>query len=86
VTRDVLPYSLADGHPADHYGLNVVGLKRRNVRGEDHRLLSTAFKALRAGESLGPLQDHAGRSKHLAHFLEFVNTPSMRGLSGFAGK
>jgi UDP-N-acetylglucosamine acyltransferase len=86
VTRDVLPYCLADGHPADHYGLNAVGLKRRNVRGEDHTLVSQAFKALRAGESLEPLRVHAARSKHLAHFLEFVNTPSLRGLSGFAGK
>jgi UDP-N-acetylglucosamine acyltransferase len=86
VTRDVLPYSLVDGHPAAHYGLNAVGLKRRNIRGEDYALLQTAFKALRNGESLEAFNQDANRSKHLADFLEFVNLPSIRGLSSFAGK
>ncbi len=86
VTRDVLPYSLVDGHPAAHYGLNAVGLKRRNIRGQDYALLQSAFKAVRNGESLAALTEAAPRSKHLAHFLEFVNLPSIRGLSGFAGK
>ncbi len=86
VTRDVLPYSLVDGHPAAHYGLNAVGLKRRNIRGQDYSLVQSAFKAVRNGESLDAFRESAARSKHLAHFLEFVNLPSIRGLSGFAGK
>lgn len=86
VTRDVLPYSLVDGHPAVHYGLNAVGLKRRNIRGEDYSLVQRAFRAMRNGESLEAFSHDASRSRHLAHFLEFVNLPSIRGLSSFAGK
>jgi UDP-N-acetylglucosamine acyltransferase len=86
VTRDILPYSLADGHPAQHYLLNAVGLRRRGIRGEEYALLGEAgpgdpcrgvARALpRAGE------DH----RHLAHLLEFVSLPSPRGLSGFASR
>jgi UDP-N-acetylglucosamine acyltransferase len=86
IARDVLPYSLADGHPVQHYSLNTIGLRRRDVRGQDFRLLGEAFRALRHGESLERFDGPAKTSTHLASFLEFVRTSSNRGLSGFAGK
>jgi UDP-N-acetylglucosamine acyltransferase len=86
IARDVLPYSLADGHPVQHYSLNTIGLRRRGVGGQDYRLLGEAFRALRTGESLERFDEAAKTSAHLASFLEFVRTSSSRGLSGFAGK
>jgi UDP-N-acetylglucosamine acyltransferase len=86
IARDVLPYSLADGHPVQHYSLNTIGLRRRGVGGQDYRLLGEAFRALRTGESLERFDELAKTSMHLASFLEFVRTSSNRGLSGFAGK
>ena len=86
VTRDVLPYTLADGHPALHYSLNTIGLRRRGVPSADHKLLSDAFRLIRHGESLDGLQAVAAGSSHLAHLLEFLALPSSRGVSGFASK
>ena len=86
IARDVLPYSLADGHPAQHYSLNTIGLRRRGIGGQDYRLLGEAFRALRTGESLERFDGPAKTSMHLASFLEFARTSSSRGLSGFAGK
>ena len=86
IARDVLPYSLADGHPVQHYSLNTIGLRRRGIGGQDYRLLGEAFRALRTGESLERFDEPAKTSVHLASFLEFARTSSNRGLSGFAGK
>lgn len=86
VTRDVLPYSLADGHPVEHFMLNKVGLDRRGIKGEERKILGELFRAKRAGASLEAFKDLATEFKHVAHFLEFVRLPSIRGLSDFASK
>jgi UDP-N-acetylglucosamine acyltransferase len=86
VTRDVLPYSLADGHPVEHFMLNKVGLDRRGIKGEERKILGELFRAKRAGASLEPFGELAKEFKHVAHFLEFVGLPSIRGLSNFASK
>ena len=62
VTRDVLPYTLADGHPAHHYGLNVVGLRRRGIAGEDRAGLGEVLRAIRHGVPLDAFEDLAGRT------------------------
>ena len=86
VTRDVLPYSLADGHPVEHFMLNKVGLDRRGIKGQERMILGELFRARRSGASLEPFHDLAKEFKHVAHFLEFVSLPSIRGLSDFASK
>ncbi|MCX7704721.1 MAG: acyl-ACP--UDP-N-acetylglucosamine O-acyltransferase [bacterium] len=30
ITKDIIPFIIADGHPARPHGINVIGLKRRN--------------------------------------------------------
>jgi UDP-N-acetylglucosamine acyltransferase len=86
IARDVLPYSLADGHPVEHFMLNKVGLDRRGIKGEERKILGEVFRAQRLGNSLEPFRDAAKEFKHVAHFLEFVSLPSIRGLSDFASK
>lgn len=86
VTRDILPYSLADGHPAQHYLLNTIGLRRRGIGGEEYRWLGEAVRAIRAGASLEPFRERALVSRHLAHLIEFVSLPGPRGLSAFAAR
>lgn len=86
IARDVLPYSLADGHPVQHFMLNKVGLDRRGIKGEERKILGEVFRAQRLGSSLEPFQDAAKEFKHVAHFLAFVSLPSIRGLSDFASK
>jgi len=46
VCQDILPYSLADGHPARTYWLNSIGLKRNNFSPEAIAGLEKAFRFL----------------------------------------
>ena len=47
VVQDVLPYSLADGHPAKLYGLNLIGLKRRGFKPESILELKKAVRIIK---------------------------------------
>lgn len=78
-TRDVLPYSLAEGSPALHYRLNTVGLRRAGVSGERYRALEQAFRALREGKPLDNLPD----TEEVRTLKSFLAAPSRRHLSGF---
>jgi UDP-N-acetylglucosamine acyltransferase len=86
VTRDVLPYSLADGHPARHFTLNAVGLRRRDIGSEERGWLGEVLHAIRNGESLDPFSAWAERSRHVAHLIAFASAKSKRGLSSFASR
>ena len=44
--QDILPYSMADGHPARIYWLNSIGLKRNGFRPEAIAALGKAFRFL----------------------------------------
>ena len=46
VCQDILPYSMADGHPARIYWLNSIGLKRNNFSPETIAGLEKAFRFL----------------------------------------
>lgn len=46
VVMDIIPYVMADGHPARPYGINIVGLKRRNFTKEKIEILNKAYKII----------------------------------------
>ena len=46
VRQDVIPFCLADGHPARPLGLNVVGLRRAGFSGAQVRELKNAYRTL----------------------------------------
>ena len=46
VIKDIPPYSLADGHPARIYGINVVGLKRNGFDGEVRSHIAHLYRIL----------------------------------------
>jgi UDP-N-acetylglucosamine acyltransferase len=53
VRQDVLPFCLADGHPARPKGLNIVGLRRAGVPEERIAALKRAFRVVfRSGGTL----------------------------------
>lgn len=79
VTRDVLPFTLADGSPALHYRLNTVGLRRAGINGERYRALEQAFRAVREGRPLEGLSD----TEEVQTLKAFLAGPSRRSLSGF---
>jgi UDP-N-acetylglucosamine acyltransferase len=46
VVQDVPPYTIADGHPARVYGLNLVGIERAGLLKKDKDALKKAFKVI----------------------------------------
>lgn len=82
ITRDILPFSMADGHPAQHYTINKVGLARDGFSSSEQQIILKAFKALRSKDMAAMA---ALESEPLAKRLfEFAAVQSKRGLSGFA--
>ncbi|MFN3267398.1 MAG: acyl-ACP--UDP-N-acetylglucosamine O-acyltransferase [Deinococcales bacterium] len=82
ITRDILPFSMADGHPARHYTINKVGLVRDGFSAAEQQILHRAFKALRQKDAAAMV---ALESEPLAQRLfAFARAPSKRGLSSFA--
>jgi UDP-N-acetylglucosamine acyltransferase len=84
ITRDVPPYFLAEGNPAEVHGLNSVGLRRRNFAAETIAELKNAYKLIyRSGNNVrqaidalrAEVSSDAGR-----HLLAFLEAPSERGI------
>jgi UDP-N-acetylglucosamine acyltransferase len=84
ITRDVPPYFLVEGNPAEVHGLNSVGLRRRNLSAETIADLKSAYKIVyRSGNNLRQaiealretVQSDEGR-----RLLEFLEAPSERGV------
>ena len=79
INMDVLPFTLIGGRPAKHYRLNIVGLRRAGIVGDELNLLSKSFRLLRNKQSLDELPDSA-QMQYLRHWLQ---SGSKRGLHGF---
>jgi len=50
VTQDVPPFMMVDGHPAQAYGVNKVGLERAGYSQEERNCVRKAFKIIYLGE------------------------------------
>ncbi|MFV1996808.1 MAG: acyl-ACP--UDP-N-acetylglucosamine O-acyltransferase [Acidiferrobacterales bacterium] len=76
ITKDVLPYMVTDGVPAEPYGPNSVGLRRAGFGNEDLRTLKQCYKIIkRSGlskeEVLGQLNQFATETAiQLAQFIK----------------
>ena len=81
VLQDLVPYSSSVYTPAQHYRLNVVGIKRAGIRGDNYRALVTAFKRLQQNRSLDDLPD----SEEVNHLRSWLAVKSKRGVSAFVG-
>jgi UDP-N-acetylglucosamine acyltransferase len=86
VTRDVIPFAMANGNPAHLKGLNIVGFKRRGHSTSDIRDALAAFDML-FGDDITPLHDRIadvagsfGSNKQVETLLAFLNAPSKRGI------
>ena len=85
IARDVPPYFLAEGNPAEVYGLNSVGLRRRNFAAEMMAELKDAYKThLSLGQQLAAGDRSAARGGDkptpAASLLAFLEAPSERGI------
>jgi UDP-N-acetylglucosamine acyltransferase len=84
LTRDVPPFFLAEGNPAQVYGLNSVGLRRAQFPPETVAELKECYKIMyRSGRNLSQalialkefVQTGEGR-----RLVEFIEAPSERGI------
>jgi UDP-N-acetylglucosamine acyltransferase len=81
LSMDVIPFTLIGGHPAKHYKLNTVGLRRAGIAGERYATLAAAFRLLRNKQSLDGLPETA----ELKMLKDWLAVKSKRGVHGFAG-
>ena len=80
VRKDILPFSLADGRPALHYGPNRVGLKRSGLGPDRRRSIARAFVQMRTAAGRASLEPS---TPELEHLVDWLAVPSKRGLSPF---
>lgn len=79
INMDVIPFTLIGGRPAKHYRLNIVGLRRAGITGENYKALSTAFRLLKKKLSLDSLQ----LTEEVQYLKDWLAVNSKRGLHGF---
>ncbi|MCM8804040.1 MAG: acyl-ACP--UDP-N-acetylglucosamine O-acyltransferase [Candidatus Omnitrophica bacterium] len=84
VTMDIIPYVMADGHPARPYGINIVGLKRRNFTREKIEILNKAYKiifksGMNTKEALEKLRE-INNCEEIKDIIEFIRL-SQRGIA-----
>ncbi len=79
INMDVIPFMLIGGRPAKHYRLNIVGLRRAGIVGDDYKVLSSAFRLLKNKKSL----DELSLTQQLQYLKNWLAADSKRGLHGF---
>lgn len=77
VTRDVPPYVLAVGQPAEPHSVNAVGLARRGFTPEQVRNVKNAFRILyredrKLADALLQLRELAARAPEIATLVDFI--------------
>jgi len=84
VRQDVLPFTMATGYPCRPYGLNRVGLRRRDFSAQRIRDLRQAYRILyRSGlsveEATRQLKKELAESEDVQYLVRFVEGTSRRG-------
>ena len=77
VTRDVPPYIMAVGHPAEPHSVNATGLSRRGFSPEQVRNIKNAFRTLYRSdlpleEAVKRLREAAATQPEIVPFVEFI--------------
>lgn len=85
VVQDIIPYSMADGHPAKIYSINSVGLDRAGFSDEVKDNLKKAFKILffmklNIKNALAKISEEIPPSKEITVLINFIKS-SERGIS-----
>ena len=79
VTRDVPPYVLATGQPAEPRSINSVGLQRRGFSAEQVRNIKNAYRILyrsdlKLEDAVEKLSELAATQDELRIFVDFIGT------------
>lgn len=84
IVKDVPPFFIADGNPAEVSAVNLVGLQRREFTEQDIQTIRAAFKLfydpkLNTTQAVQALTDELGESPHVTTLIDFVKS-SQRGV------
>lgn len=78
VIKDIMPFSMVDGHPAKWHGVNSIGMKRNGIEEEVRAKIKKAFRIIcrsklnvqQALEKLRSDFDGCAETDHLIEFIE----------------
>lgn len=86
VRRSVLPWALAEGHPAEVVGPNLVGLRRAGWSRDRIRSLQAAYAALAGPGTLPERIANLPPGDDAARLAAFAQAPGPRRLAAFRGR
>ena len=82
VVRDVIPYGIAHGNRSILQGLNLIGLRRKNIPNKDIITLSEAYKMIfkneNLTENLSNLSREFNKNKLVVEVIEFIEKDKKR--------
>lgn len=78
ITRDVAPFVIVQGNPAEARGINSEGLRRRGFAADEIAKIKDAYKLVYlSGKTMDAVKQElatmASASPHVAYMLEFIN-------------
>lgn len=77
--KDIVPYSMSDGHPAKIYGINTLGLERAEFPENIREDLKKAFKIIffmkfNITNALKKVEEEVPRSEPIANLIDFIRS------------
>jgi len=82
VVRDVIPYGIAHGNRSILHGLNLIGLRRKNISNKEIMILSDAYKEIFKTENLtqnlNNLSTDLKRNKLVLEVVNFLEKDKKR--------
>ncbi|WP_075506665.1 acyl-ACP--UDP-N-acetylglucosamine O-acyltransferase [Candidatus Pelagibacter communis] len=82
VVRDVIPYGIAHGNRSILQGLNLIGLRRKNIPNKEILSLSEAYKIIfkneNLTENLSSLSDEFRKNKLVSEVVNFIEKDKKR--------
>jgi UDP-N-acetylglucosamine acyltransferase len=80
INKDVVPFMLVAGRPGKHYRLNLIGLRRAGIDGENLKALSAAIRRYRNKIGLDGLPS----TPEMDYLRKWLAQTSKRGIASFA--
>ena len=82
VVRDIIPYGIAHGNRSVLQGLNLIGLRRKNIPNKEIMILSDAYKEIfkneNLTENLSNLKKEFKNNELVAEVIEFIEMDKKR--------
>ena len=82
VVRDIIPYGIAHGNRSVLQGLNLIGLRRKNIPNKEIMTLSEAYKEIfkneNLTENLSNLSNEFKNNELVAEVIEFIEMDKKR--------